>query len=65
MIPNGSCWVRLKSIASLGGVHRVHRGSARVCRDPAITARSGIVVVAKAWKVMFDVPEIKIASLVG
>lgn len=40
-------------------------GSTRVCLDPAITARSGIVVVASAWKVMFDVPDIKMADVWG
>ena len=28
-----------------------------------MSARSGIVAAASAWKVMFDVPETKIASL--
>lgn len=38
------------------------RGSARVCWDPLIAARSGIRVAASAWNVMFDVPEIRIAA---
>ncbi len=66
MIPNGSCWVRLKSIESGGeGVHRVRRGIARVdpC-VPLIVARSGRVF-ATITENTFDVPEIKIASLEG
>ncbi|MCY4631963.1 MAG: hypothetical protein OXE75_13935 [bacterium] len=35
---------------------------ARVCCDPLIDARSGSVAVASAWKVMFDVPEMRIAA---
>ena len=38
------------------------RGIALVCREPAMLARSGSVVVANAWKAMFDVPEVRIAG---
>lgn len=48
-----------------GRRHRTRRGSALVCLDPAIMARSGIVEVAMAWKAMFDVPEIKIVPVGG
>ena len=40
-------------------------GSARVCCDPLIAARSGNSAVASAWKGMFDVPEIMIAASGG
>ena len=36
---------------------------ARVCWEPLIVAKSGSVSVASAWNVMFDVPEIMIASV--
>ncbi|MCY4649326.1 MAG: hypothetical protein OXC98_03040 [bacterium] len=64
MIPNGSWRVRLTRIADPPPrVYRLRRrGSALVCRDPLIAARSGRVTAANAWKVMFDVPEIRIAS---
>ena len=47
----------------LGGV--VCLGRARVCWEPLIVARSGMVVVARAWNVMFDVPVMRIVSVWG
>ncbi len=38
---------------------------ARVCCDPLMEARSGKVSAAIAWKVMFAVPVIRIASSAG
>ncbi len=37
-------------------------GIARVCCDPLMEARSGKVSAAIAWKVMFEVPVIRIVS---
>ena len=62
MIPNGSCRVRLTSIAD---PPPVYRGIARVCWPGPMVCRSGINPVAITPKIaMFDGPVMAIASVV-
>ena len=71
-------WVHGVQVAQTGGGQHSDAGSggrsgdqdrrlgrARVCWDPFTAARSGNAVVARAWKGMLEVPEIRIAALAG